>query len=495
MKDRKFIYILSTMLLVILCGTIILTACDDDPTTPAYVFYDQAEDISGSRQLFLDTLLINEEKTTAQATLNSPVRSEEVILFNDPWQGNCCDYFTVFEDIDKNGVKFFRLYYIGRWIYSEEYPDVLRICYAYSYDGYNWEFPNLGLREVNGNKNNNVILDDTDQLFDNFFVFKDSNPECDPSEKYKALGEYYEYLGGPVDLRAWVSPDGINWTCKGTVMAPGMGTFDSLNTCYYDDAINKYVLYSRNMFYDAQGISYRAIQRSESDDFYTWSAPKFISYADGENMQMYTNNISRYYRAPQYYIGHPTRYTSPDEISPGADRVTDSIFIFSRDGLAFERTSETWILNRPKDDINWTYGDSYFAAGILQTKDAFGNDVMSFYTNEDRFSETGTKFVKYDMRLDGFVSYDALGCNADVVTKPVKFSAGSLYLNYRTGIGGEIVVSLEDKNGATLLKTTLTGDFTDKLVFNDEQLAPFKDKGIVLKIQLRDAQVYSYMFD
>ena len=75
MKDRKFIYILSTMLLVILCGTIILTACDDDPTTPAYVFYDQAEDISGSRQLFLDTLLINEEKTTAQATLNSPVRS------------------------------------------------------------------------------------------------------------------------------------------------------------------------------------------------------------------------------------------------------------------------------------------------------------------------------------------------------------------------------------------------------------------------------------
>ena len=112
-----------------------------------------------------------------------------------------------------------------------------------------------------------------------------------------------------------------------------------------------------------------------------------------------------------------------------------------------------------------------------------------------RFSETGTKFVKYDMRLDGFVSYDALGCNADVVTKPIKFSAGSLYLNYRTGIGGEIVVSLEDKNGATLLKTTLTGDFTDKLVFNDEQLAPFKDKGIVLKIQLRDAQVYSYMFD
>lgn len=494
MKYKKSLFIISVILCIVL-----LAACADTPPEqteqPDYVFYDSAEDVSGRRQLFLDTQLIDEEKTTAEAVLNSPVRGEEVILFNDPWQGNCCDYFTVFEDTDEKGVKFYRLYYIGRWIYSDVYPDVLRICYAYSYDGYNWEFPKLGLREVDGSKDNNVLLDDTDQLFDNFFVFKDTNPDCNPDERYKALGEYYAYLGGPVELRAWTSPDGIHWTCKGTVLPNGTGTFDSLNTCYYDAELNKYVMYSRNMYYTTDGLPYRSIQRSESKDFYNWSTPVYLTYADGQYMQMYTNNISRYYRAPEYYVGYPTRYTSPDESPTGADRVTDSIFMFSRDGYSFDRTSETWILNRPEDDINWTYGDSYFAAGIVQTKDAFGNDVMSFYTNEDRFSETGTKFVKYDLRLDGFMSYNALGKSAQVLTKPIKFSEGSLSLNYRAGVSGKVVVSLEDKNGNTLLESTLTGDFTDKVVFDETQLEPFRNKGLVLKIQLHDAQVYSYIFD
>lgn len=93
------------------------------------------------------------------------------------------------------------------------------------------------------------------------------------------------------------------------------------------------------------------------------------------------------------------------------------------------------------------------------------------------------------------MSYNALGKSAQVLTKPIKFSEGSLSLNYRAGVGGKVVVSLEDKNGNTLLESTLTGDFTDKVVFDETQLEPFRNKGLVLKIQLHDAQVYSYIFD
>lgn len=496
----KKIKIIPALLLTVCFLTFAFAGCKDTntttPTTPEenYDYFDNAADVSGQRQLFLDTELVDENKTTADAVLNSPVRTEEVILFDDPWQGNCCDYFTTFEDVDENGNKFYRMYYIGRWIYSDIYPDILRICYAYSYDGYDWIFPELGLREINGSKNNNILLDHTDQQFDNFFVFKDTNPDCNPQERYKALAENY-ILGAMTELRAWVSPDGINWTCKGTVMPSGTGTFDSLNTCSYDEKLGKYVMYSRNQINNENGVMYRAIQRSESDDFYNWTTPVALTYNDGKDMQMYTNNISRYYRAPQYYIGYPTRYTSPDEISSDKNRVTDSIFMYSRDGFNFERKAETWILNRPNDGINWTYGDSYFSAGILQTKDAYGNDVMSFYTNEDRFSDTGTKMVKYDMRLDGFVSYNALGKTSEVYTKPLMFQGGALSLNYQTGVGGRVVVSLEDKNGKTILKSdVLTGDFTDRVIFDESQLEKVKGKGVVLKIQLYDAKVYSYMF-
>lgn len=496
MRNKK----IACFLAVLLCIIFIFAGCIDKnatvkpPSGVEYEYYDNARDISGERQLFLDTLLIDEDRTTADAVLNSPVRTEEVILFNDSWQGNCCDYFTTFEDVDENGQKFYRMYYIGRWIYSDIYPDILRVCYAYSYDGYDWIFPELGLREVDGNKNNNVLLDHTDQQFDNFFVFKDTNPDCNPQERYKALAEYF-ILGAMTELRAWVSPDGINWTCKGTVLPSSAGTFDSLNTCYYDAEIGKYVMYSRAQLHDENGAMVRAIQRSESEDFYNWSTPVPITYTDGKNMQMYTNNISRYYRAEQYFIGYPTRYTSPDEISSDKNRVTDSIFMYSRDGYEFYRKEETWILNRPQDDINWTYGDSYFSAGIVQTKDAYGNDVMSFYTNEDRFSLTGTKMVKYDMRLDGFVSYNALGKTAQVCTKPVRFNGGSLTLNYQTGVGGRVIVSIEDKNGNTVLRSdVLTGDYTDRVVFDQSQLECLQNKGCVIKIQLYDAKVFSYMF-
>lgn len=42
--------------------------------------------------------------------------------------------------------------------YDDNHPDrEMGICYAFSKDGINWEKPNLGLVEYNGNKNNNIV--------------------------------------------------------------------------------------------------------------------------------------------------------------------------------------------------------------------------------------------------------------------------------------------------------------------------------------------------
>lgn len=443
--------------------------------------------VTNKRQLFFDTTLINEEQTTATLGLNKPVREGVVATFDDYWQGNCCDYFNVFEDVDDNGVKFYRMYYIGRWIYSDVYEDVLRVCYAYSYDAINWIFPELHLRTVNGNDNNNVILSEEDQAFDNFFVFKDSNPNCNPNERYKALAEFF-VLGQYTELRSWVSKDGINWSLKGTVLNATQGTFDSLNTCYYDFELQKYVMYSRNMI-----DGYRSIQYATSDDFTNWTNPIPLVYADGKMMHMYTNNISKYYRANDYYIGLPTRYHSPTEDN-SQNRVTDNMLMYSRDGLTFNRYDETYILNRPQDDLNWTYGDSYFASGMLETIDENGNKVLNFYTPENRFSTFGSNLSRYSLRADGFISYEANHRLAKVVTKPIKFDKTNFYLNYLTNVGGFINVKFLNSQGEKLLDKTISGNSTDELIFDEQEIELIANKEIVIEFELYDAKLFSYYF-
>ena len=129
----------------------------------------------------------------------------------------------------------------------------IRVCYAESKDGIHWVKPKLGFREFNGSKENNILLDRTDNAFDNFFVFIDENPACPPEEKYKGISLNNSDIGR---LICFVSPDGLNPMTD-------------------------------NQWFT--GI--RDIRYIKSEDFRNWSEPKLLDFGDADDYALYTNCI------------------------------------------------------------------------------------------------------------------------------------------------------------------------------------------------------------
>ena len=119
-------------------------------------------DIGGRRELFVDRFLI-ERLENARLVLHAPHDAGEVLKLDEPWEGPFCGYFTIIKD---GGT--YRLYYRGR-PRSEKPREVT--CYAESKDGIKFRKPRLGLFEVEGTKDNNIILADQGGVQHNFCPF------------------------------------------------------------------------------------------------------------------------------------------------------------------------------------------------------------------------------------------------------------------------------------------------------------------------------------
>lgn len=141
----------------------------------------------GSRlEPFWDDFLVDTVQSDAERRFYSPVKREKALSLGEPWEGDGCDYLNLFFD---DGV--YRLYYLGWHMLNDDETEHdlshIRVCYAESRDGLTWTKPSLGLCEFRGSMENNIILDEKTQKFDNFYVFKDSNPACPPEARYKAI--------------------------------------------------------------------------------------------------------------------------------------------------------------------------------------------------------------------------------------------------------------------------------------------------------------------
>ncbi len=162
-----------------------------------------------------DRQIIDEEKTTADFCVGTPVKKETVFVADKPWELGMAHYANVIEDQGK-----YRMYYLAHAKRDQkslktkpgetiEFLDTY-VCYAESDDGIHWEKPSVGLYEYEGSLDNNILLRSMDKpedrgFFDNFFVFKDENPACPPEKRYKATAYMSHYrLGG------YSSADGIH---------------------------------------------------------------------------------------------------------------------------------------------------------------------------------------------------------------------------------------------------------------------------------------------
>ena len=212
-------------------------------------------------------------------------------------------------------------------IWKEEHGWHALWCLAVSDDGKTFTKPSLGMFEYNGSKDNNIVHMEK-RTIDNFSVQLDTNPDCPPDAKYKALSLHgfdvtnengeIRRVGG---LMYYKSPDGYHFTPVGKLDVPG--AFDSLNFTMWDETIGKYRLYFRNFHkvdptykveYEAEN-EVRDIRVSYSEDFEHWTEPKRLSYGEDKlEIQLYTNAISKYPGTNMFY-GMPTRYIdrAPDK--------------------------------------------------------------------------------------------------------------------------------------------------------------------------------------
>ncbi|MBM4029090.1 MAG: hypothetical protein FJ280_27395 [Planctomycetes bacterium] len=98
----------------------------------------------------------------------------------------------------------FRMWYVGVGE-DVESGGGLRVCYAVSRDGINWNKPVLGLVEYNGNSQNNLVAYDHDDAAAALVLYEPEDP--DPNRRFKLICEV-----NPWTICAAYSPDGLRWT-------------------------------------------------------------------------------------------------------------------------------------------------------------------------------------------------------------------------------------------------------------------------------------------
>ncbi len=130
--------------------------------------------LDSKRELFIDHFLI-ERLNGTRLMLHHPHDEGITMRFDKPWEGAFCGYVTVIRDGD-----IFRAYYRGLPESGKDGSSAEVTCYAESADGIRWEKPDLGIFEINGTRNNNVILADAAPVTHNFSPFLDVNPDAGP---------------------------------------------------------------------------------------------------------------------------------------------------------------------------------------------------------------------------------------------------------------------------------------------------------------------------
>jgi hypothetical protein len=226
-----------------------------------------AIEIGGRLEPLVDDFLFERIEGEVKWELHRPERHAQPLTLDRPWEGNNSNYGTI---LNHEGTYYF--YYRGTALELGEKRiggvHFATTCVMTSKDGIHWERPDLGFVKKPGWEKNNIILtfdpeckinfskgeslDDGNDLLSgkkvpftgavhNFTPMIDTNPDCSPEQKFKAVGGHDHRL-----LYAFVSPDGLNWSMlrKEPIITDGM--LDSQNLSFWDPVQQCYYAYYRD---------------------------------------------------------------------------------------------------------------------------------------------------------------------------------------------------------------------------------------------------------
>ena len=458
---------------------------------------------------------------------HKPIKKNLALICDCEWEGVHNGYASALKVGEKH-----RIYY--RADSSRQRIDGQKIpggggviCVAESRDGgITYKKPNIGKYEFNGTKNNNIVFAREEKTIDNFSVFYDKNPACPKDEKFKALCEIN--LGnecGGTKLIYYASEDGYDF--REMYCLDVEGTFDSFNVMVWDENTEQYFLYYR-AFHTPEGedrLSWRGarpnwirhVRVATSKDFRVWEKHGRISFEEGqEEYQLYTNQITKYYRSRDTFIGFPVRYCDRAAEKrnfhhmPLGDRhenitnvygregtaVTDCVIMTSNDGFKFDRRDEAFLTPGVENRNNWWYGNCYTVYGLIETEseEEGAPNEISFYMGEN-YRIKNVNFRRYTVRLDGFFSWYAPYKGGSVLTKPFTVEAEEMRVNFATSALGGMTVSICGEDGEALEGYTsyeMFGDSVDRPVEFEKPISALKGSSVCLKFALKDAHLYSF---
>ena len=439
---------------------------------------DEIYDVTGKRELFIDDFII-EQRRAVDFKQHSPV--ELPCDVNKP----IGHYNTILKKPDGSYMYYYRgvdSAFKGKQF--NNHPGEF-VGVATSKDGVKWEIPDFKLfpgKTVPGN----TIIHGEGQITHNFVPFYDTNPECKPQERYKAVAGVRETKG----LFAYYSADGINWKRyeKAPVMAyepkkTGGHMLDSQNVVFYSETEKCYVMYIR-VWKTSDGLTgLRSFAKVTSKDFLNWSEIEFLK-VNRKNEHLYVSGLAPYARAPHYYVGAATRYFG------NRGSATDVALVFSRNGKGIIRPScEAWIMPG-LDRERWLNRMNYISWGIIQDSPT----TLLMYHNR--------KHLMYRLRVDGFVSLHAGLSSGSFMTKVLQRTGGGLEFNLATSAGGAFQVEVCDENGQAIPGyrfADMKEFYGDTISFSPEwkggkRFADLPAGKFRLKIKMKECDLYSICF-
>lgn len=444
-----------------------------------------------------------------------PQIREKLYTFDAPWEGNCVGYFNI--------VKWQDTYYL--YYGANSYPPYecehtmhpIAFCLLESTDGIHFRPPKLPGCDFFGNRDNNIVWIGTPTT-DNFTVMVDENPDCPPEERFKAVsggtaknenGRSY----GTLDL--YVSPDGHSFSFSRRLAVSG--NFDSQNTLIYDKNKKTYALYSRKMSGSPDNPVWggiRTVRVCYSNDLVTFTEPKTIEYGDTNEFEMYTNGIRPY---GDIYVGTPTRYIDRADEPAGVEALpdhvnrkyminrwgrtgtalTDSLFMFSRDGERFVRFPEAFMTPGPEAARNWYYGDCYLSHGHAVTKSAHdgADDEISMFFSRNYRSDKPCELWRCTVRQDGFACIRAKFGGGTVTTRPAVVHGDTLSLNFSSSASGYLTLSILSGEEELFRSSKIFGDSVSRAVVIPQAVREkIAGKEVQIRIFLCDAAIYSIKY-
>ncbi len=454
-------------------------------------------EVGSESQLFLDRHLIDEMRGL-ELKLHGPLPREEVLRFDQPWEGDTSWHPIVIRDGD-----LFRMWYR---VSSGNEDRGTKTAYAESRDGVHWERPALGLIEFQGSTENNLIWPTPGNKGINMCVFRDPNPEVPEAERYKAIVQTR-------DIHGLISADGLRWKpIKPDPLIPRLEdqANDGPHAAFWDPWQSRYVVFKRGWWGETpekqldaggtRGAANRTVRRFTSKDFRSWQGPEWVEIPFGTQPreQFYSSAALPYPWARNVYLMFPMRFildrSGRDWPYPG---LSDICFLSSRDGLRWERSfREAWI--RPgMDQKNWHERSMSFGSGLVETAPG----ELSMYMIEN-YRTPEAHIRRMTLRRDGFISVHASDLGGEFTTHPLKFEGSLLRINYSTSVTGSVGVEVLNDFSRPILGFTLKdsgeifGDHLQQRVrWNGrDDLSSLKGQVIRLRFVLRDADLYSFRF-